>query len=276
MTAPGPDGGGAQPVRGVRRLAGIAATVAVSAACSLGSGPAATHESADGADTRWQYQLQGPVDTSVPAGTFVVDLFDTPEPVVEELRASGRTVICYVNVGASEDWRPDSAALPAEVRGNELEDWPGEFWYDVRRTDLLGPFLASRFDLCRDKGFDGVEADNVDGWTNDSGFDLTAQDQLTYNRLVARLAHERSLSIGLKNDLDQVAELEPDFDFAVNEQCAEYDECARLEPFVRAGKPVLHVEYDLETSAFCAETTAMGFESIRKPRDLTAPREPCP
>nr|WP_269805217.1 endo alpha-1,4 polygalactosaminidase [Pseudonocardia kujensis] len=67
--------------------------------------------------------------------------------------------------------------------------------------------MASRFDLCRDKGCDGVEADDVDGWADDSGFDLTAEDQPTSNRLVARLAHERSLTIGLKNDLDQVAEL---------------------------------------------------------------------
>lgn len=280
MNAPGREG--AALVRVLRRLAGVAASIAVSAACSIGSGPTpeATPESASesgaGGDTRWQYQLQGAVDTSVPAKTFVIDLFDTPESVVEELKAGGRTVICYVNVGASEDWRADSAALPAEVRGTELADWPGEFWYDVRRTDLLEPFLASRFDLCREKGFDGVEADNVDGWTNDSGFDLTAEDQLAYNRLVARLAHERSLTIGLKNDLDQVADLEPDFDFAVNEQCAQYDECGKLEPFVRAGKPVLHVEYGLGTGAFCTETTGMGFESIRKPRDLTVPREPCP
>ena len=38
------------------------------------------------------------------------------------------------------------------------------------------------------KGFAGVEADNVDGYTQDSGFDLTGDDQLRFNRMVAELA----------------------------------------------------------------------------------------
>ena len=130
--------------------------------------------------------------------------------------------------------------------------------------------------LCRRKGFDGVEADNVDGYTQDSGFPLTAEDQLRFDRAVAGLAHERSLTIGLKNDLDQVAELVGDFDFAVNESCAQYHECEALAPFTASGKTVLHVEYDLDTSVFCPLTQRLGFRSIRKPLDLTASVQPCP
>lgn len=40
-----------------------------------------------------------------------------------------------------------------------------------------------------------------------------------FNRMIARLAHERSLAVGLKNDVDQVEELVEDLDFAVNESC---------------------------------------------------------
>ena len=34
--------------------------------------------------------------------------------------------------------------------------------------------MAARFDECREKGFDAVEADLVDGYARDSGFPLTA------------------------------------------------------------------------------------------------------
>ena len=224
----------------------------------------------------WQYQLQGPVDTSVDAGTFVIDGFDVDEATVAELHRRGRRVICYINAGAVEDWRPDAGRYPAEIVGADLDGWPGERWLDVRRIDVLQPILADRFDMCRRKGFDGVEADNVDGYTQDSGFPLTAEDQLRFNRAVAGLAHERSLQIGLKNDLDQVGELVGDFDFAVNESCVQYRECEALTPFTAARKPVLHVEYDLDTAAFCPITERLGFRSIRKPLDLTAPVEPCP
>jgi hypothetical protein len=224
----------------------------------------------------WQYQLQGPVDTSVDAATFDIDGFDVDAAAVADLHRRGRTVVCYINAGAREDWRPDAGRYPAAVVGADLDGWPGEHWLDIRRLDVLTPILADRFDMCRRKGFDGVEADNVDGYTQDSGFPLTAEDQLRFNRAVAALAHERSLTIGLKNDLDQVGDLVGDFDFAVNESCAQYHECEALGPFTASGKTVLHVEYDLPTSAFCPQTTRLGFRSIRKPLDLTAPVESCP
>ncbi len=49
--------------------------------------------------------------------------------------------------------------------------------------------------------------------------------------------------MGLKNDGDQVAELVDYYDFSLNEQCHEFDECGQLAPFVAAGKPVLNAEY---------------------------------
>jgi hypothetical protein len=223
----------------------------------------------------WQYQLQGPVDTSVEAGTYDVDLFGTSAQTVATLHAAHREVICYVNAGAVEAWRPDADALPAEVRGAELEDWPDEFWLDVRRLDVLEPWLAARFDQCRAKGFDGVEPDNVDAYANDSGFPLSADDQLAFNRFVAAAAHARGLSVGLKNDLDQAAALEPRFDWALDEQCFQYDECEALRPFAAAGKAVFVAEYELEPSVFCDAARAAGYQAIRKHLDLDAWRQAC-
>ena len=82
------------------------------------------------------------------------------------------------------------------------------------------------------QGFDGVELDEIDGWQQDTGFRLTAGDQLRYNRFLAREVRSRGMAAGLKNDLDQVRALLPSFDFAVNEQCVQYVECGRLLPFV--------------------------------------------
>ncbi|WP_292991396.1 endo alpha-1,4 polygalactosaminidase [Nitrosomonas sp.] len=63
------------------------------------------------------------------------------------------------------------------------------------------------------------------------------------NKFIANEAHKRSLSVGLKNDLDQIPELVDFYDFSVNEQCHEFDECDTLAPFIQAGKPVLNAEY---------------------------------
>ncbi|MFB9375820.1 endo alpha-1,4 polygalactosaminidase [Kineococcus gynurae] len=238
------------------------------------------------AGTSWQWQLSGPLDLSLDVAVYDVDR-EVPATVVEQLHERGIRVVCYVSVGTVEDYRDDAAAFPPEVRGEPLPEWPDERWLDVRRWDLVGPPLLRRFDECRDKGFDAVEADNVDAWVNDSGFDLTAEDQLRFVRRLADAAHERGLAFGLKNDLDQVTDLVDDVDFAVVEECARYDECDRLAPLVAAGKAVLHVEYRdgddrLDDEEFCrltdpaADPVFTGISSLLKNLDLDAARTTCP
>jgi hypothetical protein len=223
----------------------------------------------------WQWQLTEPVDTGVQAQVYDIDGTENSAAVVATLHAAGRKVICYVNAGAYEDFRPDAAAFPKSVLG-ESDGWPGERWLDIRQLSALEPIMAARFAACAAKGFDAIEADNVDGYENGTGFPLTAADQLAYNRMLAALAHADGLAIGLKNDVDQVADLLPYFDFAIDEQCAEYDECSELVPFIKADKAVFHVEYNLTTAQFCPQTVALGFSSMRKNLALDAPRWPCP
>ena len=225
----------------------------------------------------WQWQLSGPLDRGVSAEVYDVDAVNTSAEDVAALHAAGRKVICYVDAGSYEPGRPDAGRFPAAVLGKELDGWPGERWLDVRRWDVLEPILAARFDTCRQKGFDAVEPDNVDGYQNESGFPLTASDQLVFNKRLADLAHKRGLAVGLKNDIDQVAELQPHFDFAVNEECMQYDECDPLRAFVAAGKPVFHVEYDENLLAqVCASPSTAGFSSLIKNLDLDAWRVTCP
>lgn len=226
--------------------------------------------------TSWQIQLSGlPVDQTVAAQMYVIDLFDNDASVVAALHAQGRKVVCYLSAGSWEDWRPDAGQFPAAVLGNDLEGWPGEKWLDIRQLGVLRPLLEARLDLCKAKGFDGVDPDNVDGYSNDSGFPLSGQDQLAYNRFLANAAHARGLSIGLKNDLGQVNELVADFDWQLNEQCFQYDECDLVLPFVAAGKPVFNIEYSLATSQFCTQANALNFNSLKKRLALDAYRVPC-
>jgi hypothetical protein len=224
--------------------------------------------------TTWQWQLTGRVDQSVAADVYDIDLFENSEAVVSSLQSLDRRVVCYMSAGSWERWRPDAGRFPASVKGRS-NGWEGERWLDIRRLRVLKPLMRARLDRCRRKGFDGVEFDNVDGYQNRTGFDIDAADQLVYNKWLARAAHRRGLSAGLKNDLGQVRTLEPYFDFAINEECFYYDECARLTPFVEADKAVFHVEYEVARSQFCPTTAALGFSSMRKRWDLGVWRRAC-
>ena len=182
-------------------------------------------------------------------------------------RTRGRAV-CYVSAGSVEDWRPDASTFPDSVIGQLLDGWPGERWIDIRQRDLLRPLLRARADRYARAGFDAIDWDNVDGFTQQTGFALRADDQLTYNRMLASIAHERGLAVGLKNDLTQIPALVGSFDFAVNEQCAEFDECDLLLPFSNAGKAVVQIEYTASPGTFCANANKRRWSAMVADRDL--------
>ncbi|PWQ94601.1 endo alpha-1,4 polygalactosaminidase [Leucothrix arctica] len=190
----------------------------------------------------WHWQLQGEINPNLPVDIYDIDLFDSPKSLINTLHGNGKKVICYFSAGSYENWRDDAQQFDKAALGSILDGWEDEQWLDVR-SDSLKPIMTARLDLAKQKDCDGVEPDNVDGYANESGFKLTANDQLNYNKWLAEQAHERGLAIGLKNNLDQIEQLVGHFDFAVNEQCFEYEECERLASFTQADKAVFNAEY---------------------------------
>ncbi|MFI5746187.1 endo alpha-1,4 polygalactosaminidase [Streptomyces sp. NPDC051644] len=267
VTGPGP----ALPVTVLILLA----LLALLTGCTSAPEPAGTDRWRPEPGIGWQWQLSGRLDPTVDVPVYDIDGFEHKAAAVADLHRRGRKVICYLSTGAWEEFRPDAGKFPASVRGKG-NGWAGERWLDIRRTDVLEPLMEARIAMCAKKGFDAVEPDNMDGYRNRTGFPLTAADQLRYNRLIARIAHRHGLAVGLKNDLGQIPELEPDFDFAVNEQCAQYEECETLTPFVKADKAVFHVEYELPVARFCAGSERLGLSSLRKRYELGVWRQECP
>jgi hypothetical protein len=207
---------------------------------------------------------------------YEVDGFDVGGKVVRKLHSKHRKVICYLDVGSWENYRPDRAAFPKSVIGKRYQGFPNERWLDIRKIHLLAKPLRARFDLCKRRGYDAVEPDNDNGYTNDTGFPLTAHDQLRFNRWVAKEVHKRGMSVALKNDPEQAHQLAGVFDFAVVEQCFQYHECGQFMPFIRRGKAVFEAEYEISPSKFCAQAQKIRFSAIRKSYDLFAkPWIPC-
>ena len=113
----------------------------------------------------------GPVDTSVDVPVYDIDGFDnSPRRSCRRLHREGRKVICYLSTGAWEDFRPDAGqASPSRCSGAATAG-RGSAGSTSARTDVLEPLMADRLDMCRDKGFDAVEPDNMDGYSNAPAF----------------------------------------------------------------------------------------------------------
>lgn len=216
---------------------------------------------------------------------FEVDGFDTRAATVTALHRSlrGRGVVCYIDAGTWESWRPDANEFPRSVLGKNDSAWPGERWLNVARFGgALGRIMRARVAMCKRKGFNAVDFDNVDGYANDTGFHLTAAEQLRYDVFLANTAHRLGLAAALKNDLPQIPVLLRYFDFAVNEQCFQYAECLTtqnggygLDEFVRAHKAVFEIEYKLKLAQFCPAAKKDHFNSLRKRLALGPWRQAC-
>ncbi len=221
-----------------------------------------------------------PPDTTIDAQVFALDLFETPQSSIDELHAAGKKVICYVSTGSWEEYRLDANDFPAEAIGRDYQGWPGEKWLDIRHYENFASIMQARFDLAKSKGCDGIDADNMQNYQEErTGFEFSEQDQLAYNKWLSRQAHQRGLSIGLKNDPEQAQELVSYFDWSLIEDCAVYDWCELLQPFVQAGKAVFQVEYTDEFDSgvqFCSSSGQNGYSAFLKHRSLDAWVEYCP
>ncbi len=232
--------------------------------------------------TRWvptvgqSYQIQydGKIDLHVPAKIYDLDMFETKPAVVAQLHRMGRHVMCYVDVGTWEKWRRDAKEFPKSVLGKPDGGWKGERWLDIRQTSILEPIMAHRLDLCKKKGFDGVDPDNLDGYENKTGFPLTYQEQLDYDTWVAKAAHDRGLTADQKGDNDQVKDLVKVYDFAVVEQCYAQGWCKEFDLYTNADRLVVDVEYYHNRKRFldgnCREAAKNHDTAILKKLELTA------
>ena len=202
------------------------------------------------------------------------DEVDTSATVVASVHRLGKRAVCYVDVGTWEKWRPDAKRFPSSVLGKPDAGWPGERWLDVRRTSILLPLMRARFAVCKAKGFDAVDPDNVNAVENHSGFPITLAEQLRYDRAIAALAHADGMAVALKSYAAQAAALQPSFDFVVDEECAKYHECTTFTSFVAAAKPVFDIEYTTSLS-FCS-ALPRGVFGIAKHLSLDAWVRRCP
>jgi hypothetical protein len=247
--------------------------------------------------TTWQWQLSGTVDESLDVEMYDIDLFEAapggieigagsgvstePGPnagVIGRLGARGVVVICYVSVGSWEAYRPDAALFPEEALGNPLDGYPDERWLDIREAawPLWTHLMWARFDLAVALGCDGIEPDNISPLGNDTGFPVDAAIQKAFYLEVATQAHARGLSVGQKNGVETTdADTIAWFDWNLNEQCFQYEECDVLDDVIAAGKAVFSTEYKGSPKKLCPEANARGFSTLRKKLKLDAKAQPC-
>lgn len=189
------------------------------------------------------YQLGGPYEPA--PETKIV----TRDHTVDS--APGTYGVCYVNAFQTQPedrgfWDAEHPDLLLTNDGRVVEDenWPGELILDTSSSEQraeLTTVLRGWVDECAARGYEAVEPDNLDSYDRSEGA-LSEADNLAVTRELASYAHGRGLAIAQKN----ASELgtrgrDAGLDFAVSEDCQQYDEC---EVYTDLYPRLLEIEYD--------------------------------
>lgn len=213
------------------------------------------------------YDLPGAV-TNYDQKVVAIDLFDTSKADINQLKSEGKSVICYFSAGTVENWRPDAGSFPTEAVGSDMDGWEGEKWLNTIHAGVRS-IMANRVKLAEEKGCQAVDPDNIDGYLHATNFDLTIADTKDYLIFLANEAHSRGLLIGMKNAAEIAGDgsnfVKNNMDFAVVEECYNYDECDQYSTFIELGRPVFAIEYtslDPFDNGVCASLLPI-FESLQ-------------
>ncbi len=222
----------------------------------------------------WDLRSDLPVSSQYTAEVVDIDAFDNSAALVAELQSQGKKVIAYISVGSVENWRSDAADFPISIIGNNYDGWDGENFLDIRRIDVLAPIMRARLDMVKAKGFDAVEPDNIDSYTNNTGFDITEQDVINYCKWLADEAHSRGLSIGQKNATELADQLVATFDWILLEGAFNEGIQDEASIFITKNKAVFATEYDddMNETEFqtnvCPKATTLKYSVVFKHREL--------
>lgn len=229
----------------------------------------------------WDWQIGASDESKIVAAPGLqlldVDVFNTSAAKVAELKAKGIYMVCYINAGSWQPGYPDSGDYPAYLKIKQDPDWPEEYFLDV--TDVFKPdsalakILKNRLAICKQKGFDAVEPDNLQNDENAGGL-ITRQQQIDFNGWFADAAHAAGLKVLQKNGPDKIdlkttydgKSMLSKFDGILNEECQQYNECSPLAKYVAAGKLALNVEY--KKAPNCTTSDSLNINTIQKDLNL--------
>lgn len=227
---------------------------------------------------------------------YDIDGIDNSASTVTALHKLGKHVICYIEVGSAGNYYSAAAeGIPvtyyaqlaaAGDLGGRMSGYP-EHYLNINAASTVSIIESMIREQCAAKGFDAVEPDIDDSYTESTGYRITEAQNVTYDKQLGAYAHSLGLAWGQKNgdnDPGFSAALSPTTDFLLTEECNFYESCSIVAlPYVKAGKLVLDAEYtdDWGTNVaadlhkFCAADVSGGIDGTLFASSLAGKRNPC-
>lgn len=167
----------------------------------------------------------------------ILDLWNYGTNDIKRVVKAGSIPVAYFST-QYEAWRPDAKDLIDYREHSGLDGWRDEDILDPGRMDEWIEVLYRRIDFAQEKGFQAIDADNIDGfYFYHSSKDMNACAEL-WNKL-ASYARSKDMLVGLKNSGFLFGKVNNP-DFLVTESIYKWNEANTYQRF---GKPIFNTEY---------------------------------
>jgi len=162
-----------------------------------------------------------------------------------------------------------------------------EYYVNINSASTVSIIESMIKQQCAAKGFDAVEPDIDDSYTDKTGFKISEAQNIAYDQKLGAYAHSLGLAWGQKNGDNDAAfsrALEPTTDFLLTEECNFYKTCGIVTPpYVKAHKLVLNAEYTNDWGSngtkdlgkFCPADIKGGINGVLFNATLSGWRRPC-
>jgi len=261
----------------------------------------------------WQWELDHPLNVnsakdmgagalnatgkvSVKPAVYDIDGVENPKSTVTALHGLGNKVVCYIEIGSAGNYySAASEGIPvsyyAQLKaagdlGRKMSGYP-EYYLNIKAQSTVSITESMIRQQCAAKGFDAVEPDIGDSYTDSTGFGVTEKNNIAYDNALGNYAHSLGLAWGQKNGDNDPAfakAQQPVADFLLTEECNYYQSCAIVTvPYAQAGKLVLNAEYTddwgsnvmKDLGKFCATDNSGHIDGTLFASALSGQRNPC-
>jgi hypothetical protein len=223
-------------------------------------------------NTSWHYQSYGNLKYDYNISIYNISLFNFTKNDIQILHKNNKKVICHFSIGLYSSNDIDKSYISSLLLGNSTNN--NKRYFDIRSSSLI-PIMQKRILFAKEQGCDGVELTDGDIYTKDNGVHITYQYQLKYNKTLANIAHKNNLSVGFKDNVKQLNDIEAYFDFATVYECLELKNCKDFEIFTKKNKSVLNIEFENiyivnldDKGILCSENKELNIYTLILPPEL--------
>ena len=179
------------------------------------------------------------------ASIYIIDGFNYSKDDISKLKKAKKLVMCYFSGGILHSDDKDVDSYDEDVKGKTVSLYDDSRYLDIRANQVLNN-MKKRVDFAKSKGCDGVVFADMQNYEEDTGFNISSQNQIDYNSELAKYLEDESMYRGIRGDENQSKDMWFRYGFIVVDNAYERNITDKLDYYYNNKKAIFNIETDIK------------------------------